>query len=223
MNMRASLSAAAALLETALDMVLPRRERSLRAARYGADDLAPEPAIHFAFGREIATLFAYRRGAVEDAIRALKYDRSAPAATLLADALAGYLFEELADLRRFSARRTLLVPVPLHGARARVRGYNQVECVLERLPAELRNGSLSRYAPEALARTRDTLPQTRLTRDARLKNVAGAFAVPSAALVEGAHILLIDDVTTTGATLLEAARPLERAGATVSLFALAHA
>ncbi len=72
-------------------------------------------------------------------------------------------------------------------------------------------------------RTRETKPQTRLPRSERLSNVAGAFAVTDEQAIADTHIFILDDVTTTGATLANAATPLRRAGAKVTLLALARA
>ena len=211
------------VLEAIIDTILPLRGRSARtkARTLGEIPLSPEP--HDLLGVRITTLMEYQNPAVEDLVRSLKYDGSAHAANLAAAVLADYLREEMASSRTFSARKILLIPVPLHKSRARERGWNQIELVLRALPEEFRNGALSYMEAGVLARTRPTKPQTRLPRSERLSNVAGAFAVTDEAMVSDAHIYLIDDVTTTGATLANAATPLRRAGAKVTLLALARA
>ena len=101
----------------------------------------------------------------------------------------------------------LLVPVPLAAARARVRGYNQAE----RLGRALASLTGLPLRPDLLLRKRETRTQTALAPEARRANVAGAFhavGVPA-----GARLILIDDVFTTGATLVEAAATLVEAGA----------
>jgi ComF family protein len=207
----------------ALDIILPRRERNVRTERRTIDDLTVSPNTHETCGIRITTLLDYRNPAVEDCIRALKFDGSARAAELLADALADYLREEISQTRSFSPRPILLVPIPLFKARKRERGFNQIELVLKKLPQEFLDGTLSLFAAHALARTRATKQQTRLARAERLKNVRDAFSVPGIEIVRGSHIFLIDDVTTTGATLAEAARPLVKVGAEVTALALARA
>jgi ComF family protein len=103
--------------------------------------------------------------------------------------------------------------MPLHVARRRERGYNQATLLARPLARALRIP----LHEGALARTRATQPQTRLVHSDRRANVAGAFALVSPAmtpLLAGKRILLVDDVTTTGATLdaaavaLLAARPV---------------
>ena len=206
-----------------LDAVMPRRGRSVRTAQRSLGHMPLQPTIHEMSGARITTIMDYRESAARDAIQALKYDGSAHAAELCAEALEDFLREEIAAAKSFSARDVLLVPIPLHRSRHRERGFNQIEVVLKKLPQEFRDGSLSTVAPHALSRIRATEQQTHLSRDERIKNVEEAFAVVSHDIVRNAHVFLIDDVTTTGATLLNAAKRLEQAGATVSLIALARA
>ena len=211
------------MLLSALDIILPRRARTIRAERWTLYDLVVTPKNHDACGIRITTLLDYKNPAVEDCIRALKYDGSSHSAKLLAEALADYLREEIAQVRSFSARPILLVPIPLYKTRKRERGFNQVESILEKLPKEFLDGGLASFAPKALARTRETKQQTHLSRTERLLNLKGAFSVPIPENVRDSHIFLIDDVTTTGATLAEAVRALEQEGAEVSALALARA
>ena len=116
-----------------------------------------------------------------------------------------------------------MVPLPLHKSRERERGYNQITLVVKALPREFKDGTLSYYAPQALQRTYATPTQTKLSRNERIKNVERAFAVPESSNVKNTHIFLIDEITTTGATLLHASKPLRKTGAEVTLLALARA
>jgi ComF family protein len=102
----------------------------------------------------------------------------------------------------------LVLPVPLSPDRMRARGYNQSALLAK--PVALRKGWP--YAPHGLARSRNTRSQVELSAEERLVNVAGAF-VAEGAVVSGKRVLLMDDVTTTGATLCECSLALKRAGA----------
>jgi ComF family protein len=221
--MNALLERAQTILVFCMDTIMPMRERSARTKDRSPEDFVLAPTAHELLGVKITTLMDYRDDATLDLIQSLKYDRSAYAASIAAKLLEEYLLEEIASHKQFSQKKILLVPIPLHESRAKERGFNQIELVLQALPATFKDGTIATLAPNTLLRTRATKPQTRLHRTERLSNVAGAFDLSDPALVGNANIFLIDDVTTTGATLANAANPLRRAGATVSLLALARA
>lgn len=105
-----------------------------------------------------------------------------------------------------------IVPVPLHRGRLFLRRYNQ-SAELARALARLTGRPL---VSGALVRRRATRPQVGLGKGARLDNVAGAFTIDArrSDAIAGRHVLLIDDVLTTGATVNAAARVLRRGGAT---------
>jgi ComF family protein len=101
-----------------------------------------------------------------------------------------------------------IVPVPLHPRRLRERGFNPSALLARSLAREHR----SRFDASLLLRVRDTPSQTGLGRRARRANLRGAFQVRPGARAPQV-IWLVDDVVTTGSTLIECARALRRAGA----------
>jgi ComF family protein len=103
----------------------------------------------------------------------------------------------------------LIVPVPLHWTRLWARGYNQAGWLAQAIANRLNKP----YAPLTLLRKRRTPSQNGLSSAGRLRNVEGAFVVSQD--VKRKHILLVDDVYTTGATINACAKALLRAGATV--------
>jgi len=114
----------------------------------------------------------------------------------------------------------IVLPIPLHKKRQIKRGYNQSELLVKTFCRELSLPSNQ----EILVRTRQTPSQVGLNAEDRRKNVDGAFTVKRPHLVKGGNILLVDDVCTTGATLIAAAEVLLAAGAiTVSAYCLARA
>ena len=140
-------------------------------------------------------------GPVRDAITRFKYNNH----RFLADALG----ELLARRIRGEAFDSFLVaPVPLHRNRRKSRGYNQSALLGRRVSERLG----LRYEPNGLERVRDTDPQVGRNLKQRLANVKGAFG-PGAADLNGKDILLIDDLSTTGATLEACAKAARNAGA----------
>ncbi|HET9383504.1 MAG TPA: ComF family protein [Gemmatimonadales bacterium] len=152
----------------------------------------------------------------QQAVHALKYG----GLSRIADDLALVM----APLRPSTDEPAALIPIPLAPKRLRSRGYNQSELLARALARKWRIPVVS----DLLRRTRETPTQTALTPGTRLANVAGAFEAIIAdcglriesSLTKSAirnpqfAFVLVDDVFTTGATLAEAARALEQAGAT---------
>ena len=90
-----------------------------------------------------------------------------------------------------------IVPVPLHKRKQAKRGYNQSEIIANGISEILKIQVIS----NALIRTRNTETQTDKTREQRIENVKDAFELKRPELVKGKHLLIVDDVLTTGATL----------------------
>jgi ComF family protein len=180
--------------------------------------LAPPPY-------ERAVSFGLYRGRMRDAIHALKYDRISPAAKPLGRMLA----RAMAQLHGKAPNELLVVPVPLHRRRYAERGFNQTRLLARHAIAALRrthpDWKLALVAPRTLIRTRYTESQAGLTPRERRANLRAAFRVSVPHLgshfgphsspkgLRGRHILLVDDILTTGATARSASAELLRAGA----------
>lgn len=146
------------------------------------------------------------------AIHALKYDRMRPAAKRLGRMLA----EAIETLAGQAPDALLVVPVPLHRSKRKERGFNQARLLAVHAIAALRTTRPEWHltlAPRSLMRLRATETQAGLTPRQRRGNVRGAFKVAGPHAVAGKHILLIDDILTTGATARSAAQALKKAGA----------
>ena len=177
---------------------------------HGGDLLSPQAIAHppvFAKARAVARYDGPARALVHGLKYSDRHDLVRPMAAWMARAGAELLAE--ADL---------LVPVPLHWTRLWRRRFNQAVLLADAIAAK----SGHEVAPRALRRVKRTRPQFGLSRNERADNLQGAFRVDPGAGLAGRHILLIDDVFTTGATANAAARRLLKAGAqSVSLLTFA--
>jgi ComF family protein len=149
---------------------------------------------------------------MKDAIHALKYDRLHPAAHGLGRMLA----EAIALLAAEAPAELLVVPIPLHRTKFAQRGFNQAWSLATHALSFLSKSHPQwrlTLASSTLMRLRATDSQAGLTPHMRRMNVRGAFSVsdPSAVLLK--HVLVIDDIMTTGATARAAAQVLMKAGA----------
>jgi ComF family protein len=154
-------------------------------------------------------------GPLRDAVLRIKSNRNEGLAELLGERLAE---GHRARLEALGAE--FILPVPLHWWRRLMRGYNQSAAIAHGLGSRLKLPC--RYG--WLWQVRRTQPQKALTANQRKDNVRGAYRVRAGLRLDGRHVLLVDDVMTTGATANESARALKRAGAArVSVAILARA
>lgn len=153
-------------------------------------------------------------GLVKECIHSFKYSSQTYLACTLARLMIDFAFEYI-DLDKIDA----VVPIPLHWIRHRDRGFNQT-AILGRMLGK-RIGIP--FIGNGLSRTKIIKPQVELPRKGRITNIKGAFKVTRPKKFFGKHILLIDDVFTTGATLNECSRVLLDNGAKeVWVFTLAR-
>jgi ComF family protein len=185
-------SCAASLPRVKSEDLLYRRTRERLCATGVIDDV-------------VAPYFFEQDGPLQPVIHALKYQGMKRIGLALGREVAR-------SLRRLRGNIPLAcaVPVPLHRARLRERGYNQSLCLCCGVTLELQIPTVEC----ALVRRRYTSTQTALSAAERRENVHGAFVVRPAmrAALVGSSVLLMDDVITTGSTMLECAAALRAAG-----------
>ena len=162
-----------------------------------------------------AAAYGGYEGGLRELIHLLKYNGVRPAAKVLGGFLAQAFsviepgFEQLA----FERPAILVIPVPLYKGKLRERGFNQAELIARAALKVFPTSERFQLVTDVLLRTRDTTTQIGLTSHQRRANLRGAFAVARAPEVTGRHVILVDDVYTTGATATECAQVLRRAGA----------
>ncbi|MFN3961878.1 MAG: ComF family protein [Fimbriimonadaceae bacterium] len=163
--------------------ICPACEETFRAA--GPWVILPEDPM------SVDACFLYQERAAQ-AVKRLKYERASPLRDPMARMMAA---------RHFITDDEMVVPVPIHWTRRFERGFNQSEWLASQMP----------QATRALRRIRATRPQVGLNRAARQRNIIGAFA--ASPLVKGRRVVLVDDVITSGSTVLACREALRQAGA----------
>ena len=148
--------------------------------------------------------FAYR-GAGGDLVRRFKFQGDRAALRLMARSMSA----AIAPWAASAGRRAVFVSVPLHPARRRARGFDQAAALAEVVARRVGR----QFVPEVLRRVRPTLPQGDIRVTSRAGNVHGAFGLRRPRRVDGAVVILVDDVRTSGHTAMECARVLASAGA----------
>ncbi|MDQ3076293.1 MAG: ComF family protein [bacterium] len=172
----------------------------------------------------IFPIYDYRHPPVKKAIWLLKYKGKTKLAHIFAGVLYGRILEELSDLIVFeNFRDPVLVPIPLSKERYKERGYNQTELICKEL-IKLDNHTNFALCKNVLVKNKETVRQAHIKeRKDRLKNLVGSFEIINPEPIQNKNIILIDDVTTTGATLKEARVVLKKAGARkIIAFTIAH-
>ena len=153
---------------------------------------------------EVEYAFSYlkfiRGGTVQHLMHQLKYEGKEDLGELL-----GRLYGTKLKKAGFTDKFDLILPVPLHKSRLRQRGYNQCDPIVRGLSETLE----IEHNTKLLKRKIGNISQTKTkNRAERQENVKGIFDLTTPSLIEGKRILLVDDVLTTGATLVSCAQPI---------------
>ena len=138
-------------------------------------------------------------------IHAFKYQHKTALRKIFAHLILDFLNQYKITLEHYDC----LMPIPLHPARLRERGFNQAQLLAQQLQKEIKIP----LQTHGLVRAHPTLTQTQLSSKERFTNLKGAFRIKHPEDIKGKNILLIDDLLTTGATASEAASVLKQHGA----------
>ena len=147
----------------------------------------------------------YEDKLLQSALKRFKYHGAYSLAHPLSDMLKDLVTPHLSSFET----DTLVIPIPAHEKRKKMRGYNQAELLAHSFSKKVALPMNS----EILQKSINTISQTSLSGEERIFNVKNSFSVIQPQIVKNKKIILVDDITTTGATLSEAARILKEAGA----------
>jgi ComF family protein len=157
--------------------------------------LTDPPLCHPTARYSLGAASSYQDPLCERLVRSLKFDLISAAAEPLADLLIEYFSQAFP---RVALHEPLVIPIPLHIKRERIRGFNQSALIAKSFAAHFG----FEYAPNILIRSKFTRAQSTLGADARYENIASAFSLAKSP--GNRTVILIDDVVTSGATFGEA-------------------
>ncbi len=169
---------------------------------------------------DTVVILQYRHSLVRTAIHLLKYKGNLEATKLLSDILSDRIDYEIS---KQNINNPIIIPIPISKNKLKERGFNQTERMCKMIQKNKNRNSLD-FQYNLLKKIKETKNQTEIKkREARLKNLLGVFSVSNSSIIKDREIIVIDDVTTTGATLKEASRALYQVGAKkVISIVLAH-
>jgi len=217
------------LLDTILNVIFP--VYCVSCGEKGLDlcikCLSDSPPAERESANWIFPLFDYRHPPIKKSVWLLKYKGKKRLAGVFAEIMYDRIIEELSELSIMkNFREPVLIPIPLSKKRYRERGYNQAELICQKLIKinNLRQSVNWKLENNILVKTKETEHQAKIKeRRDRLKNLADSFSVKNPEFIKDKNIILIDDVTTTGATLGEAKKILKQWGAKkIIAFTVAH-
>jgi len=191
------------LWESLIEVIYPRENYCIIC---GEDDCFGicnncKKSINFigeAYQEEIIS-YGYYGGVLKELILKFKYKNDFTAGDILAEFLEEYI------VQKFNYKEYIIAYIPLSKKSKKARGFNQCEYIARRIA-----GNLEIEAVELIIKVKETKEQKKLKKDERFENIREAFGIKKGISIKNKKIILIDDVTTTGATLQEASKLLKK-------------
>lgn len=186
------------IIESILDIIYPPSNRCITC---GAEDfigICPycKSKIKRVKNQDDILSYGYYGGVLKELILSFKYDKNFTAGNVISELLLNLIYENKIEFE-------VIYYVPMSKSSIKKRGFNQCEIIAKNL-----SKSLNIPVSYSLIKVKDTREQKRLSKEERYKNIKDAFKVKENN-IKGKRVLLIDDVVTTGATLLECKKTLE--------------
>lgn len=173
--------------------------------------------------KNITALFDYRHPLIKKAIWELKYHHKRYIGEKLGQLLYEFLIEDISEIKEYAGNSIYVIPIPISNKKRRQRGYNQALSIAKGFCNQGDKGVFE-LKNKIIFKKIETIAQAKITnRRRRLENIRNVFEIKNKDIIKGRTIIIIDDVTTTGGTILEVMKILKKAGAKkVVGFAVAH-
>lgn len=205
-------------LDYFLDFLFPKANHVETIEKNSAEELLRTLPASEVMINDIYSLFAYGDERVKHLVWEIKYYRNQK----ITNAVGSLLASRIRSMLKDDQEKYFLVPIPLTSKRLKERGFNHTELIARSIMKHLPENF--KLATNILQKIKHTPKQSSIeNREDRFHNLTGAFVVQNSELVKDKNIIVIDDVTTTGATILEVKKVLVGAGAkSVRSFVVAH-
>ena len=195
-----------------LDLAFPTNYNITYINKLSIEDFLylTKPAIKPILSNTLSIL-DYKNKLTKKAILSLKFENNRQIAELFSQIIYDYLIEELANLKlTVNFDKPILISIPLHRTRLKKRGYNQIDLIAQKI-AKIDQNTFLTYKRNILKKIKNT-PSQALTKNKqeRLSNLKNCFRLINPKEIKNQNIILLDDVTTTGATLKEAVKTLKQ-------------
>lgn len=198
------------IVESFLNLVFPKDKKVQELEVLTAQDLKEKLPEASCSDPDLISLFNYKDSKVRQLIWEIKYKKNKKLAFMCAELISEQLLEYMYEKKEFNPNsKFILLPVPISKKRKRHRGYNQTE-----LLAEYVNKMLPPiiYCNKTLRRDIDRPSQTKKTNKEREENVKGCFSIINGQRVRDNIVIILDDVTTTGATIKNVCEQVSKHG-----------
>jgi competence protein ComFC len=202
------------ILDEILKAIFPERKSQKIADQISIEEilLLPKPNSKITKKENVYSFFSYKEKIVQDLIWELKYHRNTTVIEKLAPLFADYIKEDILNKNLFGKESEfVLLAVPISKNKLKTKGFCHIDLLCKEIMKNMKETKV-KYLPEALIKIKETKEQNKIkNREERLQNLKDAFWV-NKDLVFNKSVILIDDVTTTGATINEIFKALKSAG-----------